>query len=86
VALAGAADDDFAVLEVFEVLLTFFEEVLTFLEEVVADFVAIGDAFEVDVVLTVEVLRDEVVEVALLTMSIPFTLLAWPAMMGYPTS
>lgn len=47
-AFAAAADDDFAVLEVFKVL-------LTFLEEVVAAFVAIGDAFAVEVVLTEEV-------------------------------
>jgi hypothetical protein len=50
VAFAAAADDDFAVLKVFEVLLT--------LEEVVAGFVAIGDAFAVEVVLTV-VLTEE---------------------------
>jgi len=81
VAFAAAADDDFAVLEVFKVLLIFFEEV-------VAAFVAIGDAFAVEVVLTVvltvvfwvEVVFVEVV--ALLTMSIPSTLLAWPAMIG----
>jgi len=78
VAFAAAADDDFAVLEVFKVL-------LTFLEEVVAAFVAIGDAFAVEVVLTEEVFWIEVVfveVVALLTMLIPSTLSAWPAMMG----
>ena len=77
-AFAAAADDDFAVLEVFNVLLTFFEEV-------VAAFVAIGDAFAVEVVLTEEVCWIEVVfveVVALLTMLIPSTLSAWPAMMG----
>jgi len=81
VAFAAAADDDFAVLEIFKVLLIFF------LEEVAA-FVAIGDAFAVEVVLTVVltvVLWVEVVfveVVALLTTSTPSTLLAWPAMMG----
>lgn len=68
VAFAGAADDVFAVLEIFVVLLDFFEDV-------VPAFVAIGDAFKVEVVLTEEV-------VALLTMSTPTTLSAWPAMIG----
>jgi hypothetical protein len=78
VAFAAAADDDFAVLEVFKVLLTFFEEV-------VAAFVAMGDAFAVEIILTEEVFWVEVVfveVVALLTMSIPSALSAWPAMRG----
>lgn len=64
VAFAVAAD----VLEVF------FEVVLDFFDEVDAFFVEIGDAFAVEVVLTVEDFRVEVVlieVVALLTTSMP---------------